>query len=92
MFQRKWGIHRDADYPGGEQFAELCQSRPVGCHVHLPDFDAALRARRVRGDRGEPAAVRDRSERAGGAARDGVCGQIDAAAASKLTDLTGPIR
>ncbi len=35
VFQRKWGTHRDPDCPGGEQFAEPCQPRPIRCLIHL---------------------------------------------------------
>jgi hypothetical protein len=66
-------------HPGAEHFAEPCQPRPVGCHLHPRDLDAALGVRRVGHDRREPAAVLDRSERTGRAAGGGVGGQRERA-------------
>jgi len=92
MFQRKWGTHRNPDCPGAEQFGEPCQPRPVGGHIDLLDFDAALGVRGVGGNRREPSAVPYRRERAGRAAGGGVNGQIGAAAYCELADLAWPVR
>jgi hypothetical protein len=92
VFQGEGGTDREPDCPGGEQFTELGQPRPVRCHIHLADPDAALGARRIGRDRREPAAVLDCPERAGRAAGDGVDGQIGAAAGGKHADLAWPVR
>ena len=85
------GGDRDLQLPVSESRREVAQLASVRTDVDAVDRDAALLGRRVGGDGGQPPAVGDGPDRAGGTAGCGAGRGGGPAAIGDRADVLGPV-